>query len=452
MARSARSFGRGSPLRHHRALGCRDPLDRPLGRLLDARRSALPPRSHRGAAFPAATQAMSRWIPRDRNGFAQGVVHSAARLGNAVAPLLVAWVIAGTGNWRWAFVATAVLSVAWAVVWFVWFRDRPESAKGINEAELASSRPARPVRPVHRCRGAAREADPPGDVRRLRLRWTLWVFLTWIPTFLSSTYDLEISSFAWFTSGVLLAGVVGDTVGGCSATGSSTAGGDTRHSAPHHPGDRARRVTALPAPPRVRPGGSRRDRVPRALSFFFSSSATRTVGDPHGRRTTVVRDGLRVHEHGFGIAGVVSPFVFGALIDGRAGSCRSPSRARCSPRPRGRLGDEAAAAHLDRRPTRGRHAGSRAHRRLIGRRSRCGRPDRRPGAERLTAWRHDTVRCRASRPRHGRLSRRPPPHASAPSPRAARARRATAGRQRHAERGPAERLGVSATDSTTTST
>ena len=41
-------------------------------------------------AFPVATQVMSRWMPTKRYGFAQGIVHSSSRLGNALAPLAVA--------------------------------------------------------------------------------------------------------------------------------------------------------------------------------------------------------------------------------------------------------------------------------------------------------------------------------------------------------------------------
>src|SRR6202790_151941 len=47
-----------------------------------------------GATFPTATRAMSDWLPAKRRGFGQGVTHSSARLGNALTPPLVAWLIA----------------------------------------------------------------------------------------------------------------------------------------------------------------------------------------------------------------------------------------------------------------------------------------------------------------------------------------------------------------------
>ena len=268
------------------------------------------------AAFPAATQAMSRWIPRDRNGFAQGVVHSAARLGNALAPLLVAWVIGATGSWRWAFFATAVLSIAWAIVWFVWFRDKPEDTAGIRQVELDELPPVetRATRPPVPWRTLARQISPVTFVD-FGYGWVLWVFLTWIPTFLSDTYGLPISQFALFTTLVLLAGVVGDTVGGMLSDRIIHRGGDSRN---------ARRIVLV-----IGLGGSLVCLVPLvigqglvvatislALSFFFlelcnanlwaipMDVAPQWSGTASGFMNT-----------GFGIAGVTSPIVFGALID-----------------------------------------------------------------------------------------------------------------------------------------
>src|SRR5258708_14978546 len=47
-----------------------------------------------GATFPVATRAMQNWTPLGRRGFAQGLTHAFARLGNAPTPPIVAWLIA----------------------------------------------------------------------------------------------------------------------------------------------------------------------------------------------------------------------------------------------------------------------------------------------------------------------------------------------------------------------
>jgi len=44
--------------------------------------------------------------------------------------------------------------------------------------------------------------------------WSLWVFLTWLPSYLKDARGFNLKELALFTSLPLLAGVVGDTLGG----------------------------------------------------------------------------------------------------------------------------------------------------------------------------------------------------------------------------------------------
>jgi MFS family permease len=169
------------------------------------------------ATFPTATQAMSRWMPPDRNGLIQGVVHSASRLGTAVAPIVVAALIVFSG-WRSSFIYVGVLSILWAVIWYAMFRDRPTDVKGMTTREL-SEIPDIP-----------KPADaPPVPWRRLARTilpvtlvdfgygWVAWVFFTWIPTLLATTYHQNVASYGLLTSLVLVGGVVGDTLGGLAS-------------------------------------------------------------------------------------------------------------------------------------------------------------------------------------------------------------------------------------------
>src|SRR5215471_6683468 len=54
------------------------------------------------SALPVATRAMSSWTSRERRGFAQGITHAFARLGNALTPPLVAWLMILAG-WLGSF-------------------------------------------------------------------------------------------------------------------------------------------------------------------------------------------------------------------------------------------------------------------------------------------------------------------------------------------------------------
>ncbi len=166
-----------------------------------------------GAAFPTATRAMSAWIPVRDWGFAQGIVHSFGRVGNAVTPPLMAAMLLVV-SWRRSFVILGLASLLWLFVWIWYFRNDPREHPGITEADLAAlPKPTSPDRPAIPWLRLARRILPVTMVD-FCYGWTLWLFLSWIPAFFFENYHLNLQSSAMFSAGVLLAGVIGDTAGG----------------------------------------------------------------------------------------------------------------------------------------------------------------------------------------------------------------------------------------------
>jgi MFS transporter, ACS family, glucarate transporter len=165
-----------------------------------------------GATFPAATSAMSRWVAPARRGFAQGITHAAARVGNAVAPTAIVAIMVSYG-WREAFYACAAISFAWVLLWAVTFTENPAQHPRITVEELGTLAPPRssgakvPWAPLF-----ARMA--PVTIVYFCYGWTLWLFLSWIPQYFLHSYDLNLTKSALFASTVFFAGVVGDTLGG----------------------------------------------------------------------------------------------------------------------------------------------------------------------------------------------------------------------------------------------
>ncbi|HMG51404.1 MAG TPA: MFS transporter [Inquilinus sp.] len=165
--------------------------------------------------IPTATGAISRWVPKVRRGFAQGFTHTSARLAAAVTPPLVVALIPLLG-WRGAFVVLGVASFLWVAVWWNYFRDDPREHEGITEAELAEL-------PVLDREVGSRATVPWG---RLILRvapvtlaffchaWTLWLYLSWLPSFFVGEYGFDLKDSALLSSIIFVAGMIGDTAGG----------------------------------------------------------------------------------------------------------------------------------------------------------------------------------------------------------------------------------------------
>src|SRR5262249_54599172 len=85
-------------------------------------------------AYPNLTRVTGIWFPFRQRAFAQGAVWMSARLGGALAPVIITWLTLLFG-WRQAFWALGVAGAVWAFVFYAWFRDRPEEKESCNTSE-----------------------------------------------------------------------------------------------------------------------------------------------------------------------------------------------------------------------------------------------------------------------------------------------------------------------------
>ncbi len=166
-----------------------------------------------GATFPTATRAMQYWTPATSRGFAQGLTHAFARLGNAITPPMVAALTVWL-TWRGSFVVLGVVSLLWGIVWVCYFRNEPRDHRHITEAELAALPPrpsgAKPPVPW----GPLLKRMWPVTLTYFCYGWGLWLYLNWLPLFFKNNFHLDLKNSALFSAGVFFAGVIGDSAGG----------------------------------------------------------------------------------------------------------------------------------------------------------------------------------------------------------------------------------------------
>jgi MFS family permease len=167
-----------------------------------------------GATFPTATRALSNWSPPDRRGFAQGITHAFARIGNAITPPIVTWLMIAV-SWRGAFIILGLFSFVWALVWRWYFRDDPRDHAKITAKEIEVLPPYVGVKETPAVPwGALVKRMLPVTLVYFCYGWTLWLFLTWIPQYFLHNYHMNLKNSAVFASGVFFAGVIGDWFGG----------------------------------------------------------------------------------------------------------------------------------------------------------------------------------------------------------------------------------------------
>lgn len=194
--------------------------------------------------FPCCANSVSKWFPSTQRALPSGFLGASMSVGGAIATALTGWLLLSF-DWRVILLFYAVPGLLWSVLFYWWFRDRPEEHRNVNALELAfirgeaveaageRDRPAtvmpphpRPLSPGERGAGAAAPLRTPwADIllsRRMQLiclqqffRAAGFVFYaTWFPTYLKETRGVTTEAAGYLTSLPLVAVVLGGLLGG----------------------------------------------------------------------------------------------------------------------------------------------------------------------------------------------------------------------------------------------
>lgn len=145
------------------------------------------------ANFPGAIKTVATWFPKRERALAIGIFNSGSNIGAVLAPLAVPILTAHFG-WHSAFLFTGSLSMTWAIIWAVFYRD-PEKQPRLSAAELAYIRSDRDE--------AAVSSVPYLSLLDKRATWAFligkfltdpvwWFYLFWLPDFLHLKYGLDL--------------------------------------------------------------------------------------------------------------------------------------------------------------------------------------------------------------------------------------------------------------------
>lgn len=167
--------------------------------------------------FPNLTKAFTLWLPKAERSRAQGIMWMSARWGGAATPMLVMSIIALV-SWRNAFAVFGLLGVVWAVIFYVWFRDRPREHPAVNAAELALLK-------ENEANIAGHAKAPWGRLVASPTVWGLWgqyfcisygwyFYITWLPTYLKEARGVALEKGTFLASLPLLLGGVGCLLAG----------------------------------------------------------------------------------------------------------------------------------------------------------------------------------------------------------------------------------------------
>ncbi len=174
--------------------------------------------------YPSANQFLSRWIPVQERGIANGWIFAGVGAGAGLTQPLIPYLMVHYG-WRAPFWVCAVIGLIAGALWFASARDTPAEHPKVSASELAMIESGLTL-----ATGNATTSNRNGLVpwqRTLRSGevWALtisyfcygyvaWVFFSWFFTYLSKVRGLDLRASALYSMLPFLAMVLGCLLGG----------------------------------------------------------------------------------------------------------------------------------------------------------------------------------------------------------------------------------------------
>ena len=167
--------------------------------------------------FPAAIKTVAEWFPKKERALATGIFNSGANIGAVFAPILVPTILALYG-WQEAFIITGAIGFVWLIFWLYYY-EIPTRHKKVTEAELAH---------IHSDNEEDTSNEKPitwGTLFRVRQTYVFiagklltdpiwWFFLFWLPSYFSTSFNLDLKKPGWSLVIIYMATSIGSIGGG----------------------------------------------------------------------------------------------------------------------------------------------------------------------------------------------------------------------------------------------
>ena len=152
--------------------------------------------------FPSIYALLARWVPISERSRAMGVINSGIPLGTVFALIVTPMIVEAYG-WPWAFYSFAILGFIWAVVWFRVTTSKPDQHPRISAQELAhiqaDGEPSKTESAPPLLKLLKSPAILAIMVAHFCNNWSLFLLLTWLPTFINKGLGVDYASIGYFT-------------------------------------------------------------------------------------------------------------------------------------------------------------------------------------------------------------------------------------------------------------
>ncbi|MEO5602559.1 MAG: MFS transporter [Cyclobacteriaceae bacterium] len=170
--------------------------------------------------FPAAMKAVAEWFPKKERALATGIFNAGTSIGVVLALLITPWILVRYG-WQEVFWITGALGFVWLIFW-IFLYEIPTKQKRITSEELTLITLGQEHSPDE---VAANRSIKWHKLFALPQTWAFvtgkflidpiyWFFLFWLPSYFSSTFNLDLKKPSLPLMIIYAATTIGSIAGG----------------------------------------------------------------------------------------------------------------------------------------------------------------------------------------------------------------------------------------------
>jgi len=164
--------------------------------------------------FTASLKVNERWFNKDERALPISIVNTGSQIANAIAPPILTGLLLAVG-WRGMFVAVGALGILVMLVWLRVYRDPTLREQAIIRGEeLAEARANEQAKPASWGALFRQRNTYFMILGAFGIFYTVWVYLTWLPSYLQTSRGLSLSETGWLSSLPYLCGILGVLFGG----------------------------------------------------------------------------------------------------------------------------------------------------------------------------------------------------------------------------------------------
>lgn len=163
--------------------------------------------------FTSGLKVADKWFNKTERALPVSIVNTGSQIANAIAPPLLTFLLL-TMTWRGMFVVIGALGIVIALVWLRIYRDPTLKEQFIIKGEEFEDQ----QKPKEKQAGW-------GELLKQKNTWfmvlgafgifyTVWVYLTWLPSYLQTARGFSLSQTGWLAGLPFLCGVIGVLTGG----------------------------------------------------------------------------------------------------------------------------------------------------------------------------------------------------------------------------------------------